>query len=435
MSIVAGCSVVVPEQQDEHVEGKLRIRYWQQWTGVEGEAIQKIVDRFNASQDRIYVDYMSVGRYDRKRLVAIAGGNPPDVMGFRDAVLAQYVENRALICLDPYMEKHSMHRDDFIDVYIDMGVYKDELYALPTTPATIALHWNKDLFEEAGLDPDQPPRTIAELDMMVERLTKFDEHGRLTQIGFMHAEPGWWSWSWGPWFGAKLWDGGPNITFDTPETLSAFKWIQGYTDRYGADAMEGFFGGFQNQFMSPQNGFFSGKVAMVIQGVWMSNFIQTYKPDLRYGVAPFPPPEEGMPPFAIAQTDSICIPVGARHPDEAFEFIAFLCSQKSLEQLNTDMQKFSPLKTVSREFIENHPNPHVEVFMDLARSPNVFHVPQVSIWYQYRDEIRNAFDRVRLGMATPEEVLPQVQQTMQEEWNKEHFRTILRDTAEKKKPS
>jgi multiple sugar transport system substrate-binding protein len=142
-----------------------------------------------------------------------------------------------------------------------------------------------------------------------------------------------------------------------------------------------------------------------------------------------------MPPFAIAQTDSVCIPVGARHPDEAFEFIAFLCSQESLEQLNTNMHKFSPLKTVSREFIENHPNPHVQVFMDLARSPNVFHAPQMSIWYQYRDEVSAGFDRVRLGLATPEEVLPQVQEAVQREWDKEHFRISVREAAERKRRS
>ena len=35
---------------------------------------------------------------------------------------------------------------------------------LPTTPATIALHWNKKMFRDAGLDPNRPPRSIAELD-------------------------------------------------------------------------------------------------------------------------------------------------------------------------------------------------------------------------------------------------------------------------------
>ena len=79
LCLFMGCSLVMPKQADEYVDGKLRLRYWQQWTGVEAAAIQKIVDRFNASQDKLYVDYMSIGQYDRKRLVAIAGGTPPDL--------------------------------------------------------------------------------------------------------------------------------------------------------------------------------------------------------------------------------------------------------------------------------------------------------------------------------------------------------------------
>ncbi len=430
VALLCGCHVIVPEREDEYVDGRLKLHYWQQWTGVEAEAIQRIVDEFNASQDRIHVEYTSVGGFDRKRLVAIAGGSPPDLLGFREAILAQYVENRALLCLDPYMDKAGMRREDFIDVYIEQGTYKGKVYALPTTPATIALHWNKDLFKEAGLDPEQPPRTIAELDAMAERLTKFDEHGNIIQMGFMHDEPGWWPWAWGCWLGGELWDVNGNVTFDTAEQLEAFEWIRSYSDKYGADRMQVFWSGLQGNFMSPQNPFLSGKVAMIIQGVWMSNFIQAFAPDLNYGVAPFPPPEEGMLPFAIAQGDSICIPVGAQHPDEAFEFIRFLCAPKRLEQLNTDMHKFSPFKEVSAAYLENHPNPYLPVFMDLAESPNVFHVPQISIWYQYEDEIRAAYDRVRLGLVEPEEALSQVQSRIEKEWEVERTRIQAREREE-----
>ena len=49
--------------------------------------------------------------------------------------------------------------------------------------------WNKAAFREAGLDPEKPPRTIAELDAYCEKLTKVDKRGRLTQVGII------------PWYG------------------------------------------------------------------------------------------------------------------------------------------------------------------------------------------------------------------------------------------
>ncbi|NIR02910.1 MAG: extracellular solute-binding protein, partial [Gemmatimonadales bacterium] len=60
---------------------------------------------------------------------------------------------------------------------------RGRMYALPTTPASLALHWNKRLFREAGLDPERPPRTLEELDRYADLLTTRDEEGGLVQMG------------------------------------------------------------------------------------------------------------------------------------------------------------------------------------------------------------------------------------------------------------
>ena len=63
---------------------------------------------FRAGQERICSRFWDRG--------AIAGGDPPDLLGIWSAVLVQFAEKRALMCLDPYMDEHGMRRDDFIDV-------------------------------------------------------------------------------------------------------------------------------------------------------------------------------------------------------------------------------------------------------------------------------------------------------------------------------
>ena len=92
---------------------------------------------------------------------------------------------------------------------------------MPTTPASIALHWNKRLFREAGLDAEVPPKTIEELDAWAEKMTKWEvtlpngkteirrgyqkdvpaSQKRLLQVGFLPSEPGWWAYDWGYYFG------------------------------------------------------------------------------------------------------------------------------------------------------------------------------------------------------------------------------------------
>lgn len=427
--VLCGCQIIVPEPKDEYVNGRLRITYWEKWTGFEGQAIQRVVNRFNAMQDRLYVDLVTMSQIDQKVLVAIAGGDPPDLVGLWSAGMPAFAEKRALVPLAPYMEKAGMRREDFIDVFLDMNTYDGVLYGLPTTPATTALHWNKKLFREAGLDPEQPPRTLAELDEMAQKLTKYDASGHLVQLGFTPAEPGWWPWAWGLWFGGRLWDG-TNITFDSPENLAAFRWIRSYASHYGEEELRRFQSGIAGNFASPQNAFFTGRVAMVLQGVWMANFISQYAPELEWGAAPFPSAVPGMENVTVAECDTICMPVGGRHPDEAFEFVKFLCSQEGLEMLNMGQRKFTPLKKVSAQFLENHPNPYIKLFFDLASSPNAFHTPSVSIWFEYQDEIQAAFDLVIFGLDTPEHALVQAQQQVSGMWRRAKTMMERRTAAE-----
>ncbi len=341
--------------------------------------------------------------------MATAGGIPPDIAGLWSNNLVSYAQKRAALPLDDYCEKHGITRDSFIPAYWDMCTYKGHVYGLPTTPASVALHWNKKLFREAGLDPDKPP----ELDAMSELLTKVED-GKIVQMGFLPAEPGWWNWGWGCFFGGRVWDGESKITCDSPDNVRAFEWVQGYAKRYGTDSLQTFQSGFGN-FSSPQNAFMAGKVAMELQGVWMYNFIDKYAPEIEWGAAPFPHPE-GRPDIArtsIVEEDVVIIPRGAKHPDEAFEFLAFLASTQGSEILNMGQRKFTPLLDVTPEFLQKHPNPEIEVFIDLAHSPNAVTTPPLSIWNEYMDELTNAFDEIWLCRKTPEEALGQVRERIQ----------------------
>src|SRR2546421_7945248 len=188
------------------------------------------------------------------------------------------------------------------------------------------------------------------MDTMAQKLTTYLPSGKIDKAGFLPAEPDWWSWSWGYLFGGKLWDGVCNITANSPENVRAYDWVQSYSRKYGAVKLNSFKSGLGN-FQSPQNGFMSQKVAMENQGVWMANFIDKFAPEMDrpvriWAAAPFPHPAD-RPDLAnatIADEDVLVIPRGCRHPDEAFEFIKFVESQKGMELLCLGQRKHSPLK-------------------------------------------------------------------------------------------
>ena len=373
------------------------VTYWAGWTDFEADAMQKVVDAFNAKQDKIWVDYLSVSNADDKTMMATAGRIPPDVASLVGTNLPLYAYYQAIVPLDDMCREAGIKTTDYIPACIDICTYRGKIYSLPTTPATTALHYNKRILREAGWDPEKPPATIEELKQMDEKVMKRDADGHVRRAGFLPTEPGWFPWSWGYFFGGTLMDAKGKITTDMPQNVAAYTWMQDYARRYGVNHMQTFKQGF-GQFNSPQNPFLDGRVATVLQGVWMANFIQKYVPEMEWGASPFPIPA-GHPELvgkAVVDMDIIVLPKGSRHPKEGFEFIKYVQSREGMETLCMGQKKFSPLIDVSPDFYAKHPNPYVRFFRDQAMNKNAFAVPKTPIWSRYQQELQAGIDRINL---------------------------------------
>lgn len=440
--VIVGCS---SQKESNNI---VTVSYWERWTGFEAEAMQKVIDTFNAEKHKnkkgqvIQVRMIATSQMERRLLVAVAGGNTPDLAGIWSPLAIVYADKGALLPLDNYLKEAGITKDHYLPVYWDICEYRGSMWSLPATPMTLALHWNKRLFREAGLDPNSPPKTIKELDEYAEKLTKikinknepaitFYEFKRkyknykkllnkseIVQMGFLPSEPGWWNWIWGYWFGGKLYENNI-LTPGSPENIKAYEWIQSYSKKYSIDKINEIASGF-GQFSSPQNAFLSGKIAMEIQGVWMYNFIDKYAAGMEWGAAAFPSVSADLKDVAYTEADVLVIPKGAKHPDEAFEFIKFVNTQKGMEMLTNGQRKFSPLSKVSPGFYKNHKNPYIHIFRKLAESPNVFTAPKLTILQEYQREMGNAYDIITNMKATPEQVLKDVTKTMRRRLKREN---------------
>jgi ABC-type glycerol-3-phosphate transport system substrate-binding protein len=260
------------------------------------------------------------------------------------------------------------------------------------------------MFREAGLDPEKPPRTIAELESFNEKLTRKKADGSLAQIGHMPQEPGWWMHDFPSWFGGASWDGGTQLLLDATPNRHFFGWLESYPRRFGGPAMFQLRGAFGN-FASPDNPFFNGKVAMIMQGVWMNNFIKNYAPaGFEYGVAAFPEETEHPgAPMTVAETDILVIPAGAHHPKEAMEFIAFVEKQKNMENLCLGQRKISPLRRVSDDFVKNHSHPYLRTFLQLANSPRAQPTLALPTFKEYANDLTTYVNLVLLGRMPAEQ--------------------------------
>jgi ABC-type glycerol-3-phosphate transport system substrate-binding protein len=420
------------------------VTYWEKWTGFEGEAMDAVVADFNAielahaKRDPNYapieVEKVTVSKLEQKLLIAIAGGNPPDLAGNYSFAVAAYADRGALTELGPLLAKSGFDRSRYIEHYVQLGEYRGKTWALPIVPASTALVINKRLFSEAGLDPEKPPTTIEELDAFAEKLTRWEvtsadgikhiesgylpdvpaERKRLLQVGFLPNEPSWWMFGWGDFFGGRLLRGSETISTATPANIRGFEWVASYSQKLGVGVIKRFRSGFGNS-ASPQSAFLSGKVAMVMHGVWIHNYVERYAPGLAWLAAPFPYPAD-HPELARttrADADVLMIPVGSAHPEEALRFVEYLSTQPALEKLCLAQQKFTPLKSVSDEFWRVHPHPYIRLFRELSMSPNAVSIPQTGIWNEYNRELGNATDLIQNLREPPARALADAQTKMQ----------------------
>lgn len=444
---IAGASLLVfgPRGRAPGPKDVVIVDYWEKWSGVEEEAMRAVVDDFNATVGRekgIFVRYVSTSAINQKTLVATAAGVPPDIAGLYDNNLVQFAAMDALEPLEDLAAEHGIVESVYKKAYWDPLHYEGHLYGLISTPMATALHYNKKLFAEnaqalraAGLDPDRPPQTLRELDEYAKVLDARGPDGHVERTGFLPMEPNWFINYTCFWFGADFWDPvNEKFTLTDPKVIAAYRWIQSYSQRLGKEAMTNFQSGFGN-FDSPQNAFLAGQTVMEMQGPWMANFIYKLKPEMStakwpkgvelqmpleqrrqnytWAVAPFPSAVPGLKDVTYIGFDALTIPRGAKHKKEAFEFIAYVTSQPAMEKLCKLQCKNTPLAATSEAFLRDHPNPYVDVFEALGRSPNGRAIAQIPIMPEVLAELNNLAQAVSLLEIEPEVGLAQIQERLQ----------------------
>ena len=408
-----GCG---PDRSDRTEDGRTIVTLWTSWAGIERKGIDSVIEDFNASQDRIFVRALNITDPQTKIMLATAGGNPPDLAIMNNQFIAAYAENNALTPLDGLLEQAGIGSDRFVSTFWETAVYRGRVWALPLTCSVTTLHYNKAIFREVGLDPEKPPSTLEELERINDLITQRREDGSIERIGHLPLEPGWWRPEWSNWFGPGSFDGDDQMLFTEYGWQRAGEWLDTYGQRFGGDNLIKLRSGF-GRFSSPQNPFFTGKVAMVLQGIWMNNFITSFAGDgFEYGVAPFPASEKAdIPYYAVADADLAIIPKGSAHVQEAFTFIQYLIRQAPLEKLAIAHGKMTSLADVSDAFRQYHPHPYLQVHLDIANSGHARARPQLPQYQSYFTDTNEAVNSITYDLFQPEEALQALQRKQQQE--------------------
>lgn len=388
----------------------VQITVWQGWSGDEAKAFHALVAKFNASQQDIQVTTLDNVDY-QKLLTAVSGGTSPDVAELFGDNIGTFANNGVIQPIDSLVQSAGINTDAYFPAALASGEFQGKLYGIPFMNDAIALYWNKDLFKAAGLDPNQPPKTLSELDQIARKLEKVDPSGKIERLGidptpsFLMWEL---TWDYGGDFAST---DGTMITANTAAAVKAMQWQLSYVQRLGAKNIAAFQSA-EGQYASPANPFFRGQLGMRFDGEWLQAFVQRYAPYLHYGVTAFPYPDAMPRMQGTAWLDGglWVLPKGSPHPAEAMTFIKWLTNNVGNQvQFANTLANLPTLAAArsSSSFVTRHP--YNQFFLKLASGRHAHYFPVTAITTQYQNDLSKADQDVIFGKATPQQALARVQ--------------------------
>lgn len=404
-SLLAGCS---SEKSGASKSDKVVVNFWYGWTGPEGAAMEEMIKEFNKSQDKIEVKGLSQSDY-QKQLTAITGGNPPDIASQFGNNVVPWGAKGAMTPLDNYIKKSNMDMNDFVPAALDTVQYNNKTFAIPIAMHVSMLFYNKDILSKAGFDG--PPKTIAEMKKVIDKVSVVKDGGRLERLGLW---PGVDSYTFTYTFGGDFWD--PNkkeVTPDNPGVVKSIQLAKDIWSKFGSDNLDRFASGL-GKYMSAQNPFFIGKYAMTIDGEWLPTFIKQYAPNLNYGIAPIPY-DEKQPQFTNAgniNTSVFYLPKGAKHPDQAWEFLKWFAKKENMVKFTAKLGNLPTLKSsLDDPAFANVPG--FKEFLDYAKGENMHSFPALPFMNEYTAEITKQYDAILRGKISIEDATKKIKETVQ----------------------
>ncbi len=318
------------EGASQGAPGTVELTYWPAPNVQEFEVADSVVTEWNQLHPDIHVKMQAIPvsqSTEEVLLAAIAGGTTPDVCSnIWPGALHDYTQAGGLVPLDRFFDFDSVILARTPKPLLEATKSSDgHYYQVPWKTNPVMMFYNMDLFEKAGID--SVPRTYSEYLAAGKKINDhFNSGGHITVwMGERDIRPIWWQrlFDFYPFYiaasgGLTLFRNG-EIAFQNIYAEEVFGFFQScYAERY-----------FPRTFFQGGDPFDIGEKATHFSGPWQISHMQKFAPNIRYGIAPLPVPENHQGPvYTDGDFKNISIFSNTRHPREAWEFVKFLVTSQ-----------------------------------------------------------------------------------------------------------
>lgn len=364
---------------------KIKIVFWDENAGPERTPYYKVlIEKFEKQNPDIHVDYVGLPKKLAKRKfdTGIAANDLPDVAGVQTSWIADFSSRKVLLELDPLFDQWS-EKNNISPAIIQSNremVLDKKLYQIPNTMSMEILWYRPDLFKEAGV---KVPENWDEFFTAVEKMTDKDKKrygftirggdGAAIQLPrMMFAYSGY----------TDFFDANGKCRLNDPKHVQFVKkYVELYT-KYTptSDITNGY-----NEMIAA---FDTGNIAMVQHNIGSYSEHKKSMEPSQYAPLTLPKSINGNLMQEGGNTNGYSIFKTTKHPEEAWKFISFLCSQESQSYWNQSIGQIpTHLDSLKEPWAKELP--HMQLALQVLSNPNLrFYQPPM-----YLPEYRSILDQ------------------------------------------
>jgi multiple sugar transport system substrate-binding protein len=294
-------------------------------TNYEAKSLTDLVDQYNAMNTGVHVNLDYIGSNDHaleKLTVALNAGEQPDITYQYGTSMPALATAPGIMDLTDKVQDPAFNWNDFSEGARQAATVNGQVFGIPALIDNLAIVYNKDLFQQAGVDPPTADWTWDDFTTAAKALTDASKQ----QYGFAFpidaSEDTVWH------YDAMLWEGGGDI-LNAGNTQAAFNsdaGVQALTTLQQMAVTD------KSVYLDQQNTgkidtlFNAGKIGMLVTGPWA---LSAY-PDVNYGVQ-IMPQYPGGSHATIAGPDMWVMFDNNGHGDAAWQFMQWLTAAQQVK--------------------------------------------------------------------------------------------------------
>ena len=343
-----------------HAADKTTITYGI-WDSRQEPGLRQLADEFEKANPDIKVDIQVTGwgEYWTMLEAGATGGSLPDVFWMHSNEIYKYGANDQLLALDDLIKEAGIDMGKFPKGLVDIYNVEGKQYGIPQDFDTIALWYNKKMFDEAGVKYPDATWTWDTFKEAAKKLTKEDKSQYGTALFFSNQE------------------GFYNFIYQNGGTVLTADRKSGYADPKTIEALEYYFS-FVKEGLSPatykdedaKEYLVNGKAAMGLLGSWqLGSMMQKDYIKENFDVAPLPAKDGNR--TSIFNGLANAISANTQNKEAAWKFVQFLSSQEAQNKASQLGVAISAYEGAATEWLNSNKNLNLKAYTDAVEGAQI----------------------------------------------------------------